>query len=81
MLHARSTLSHETINWQSDCIVGSKQNCMVGFTCPDSTIYDDKLVDKNMFLDGGGKYCNCWRNPRIDDKWVPNLEVALQQLG
>ena len=79
MLHARSVLGYETVDWQETCKTDAKHNCKVGFACPDSTTYTDKLVDKNKFTDDHGNYCNCWRNQHID-KLVPNLEVALHQL-
>lgn len=79
MLHARSTLPYETANWRTACVMESKEKCRVGFGCSDNTTYTDKLVDKNMFLDEQGKYCNCWRNHHVED-WVPKLENALLEL-
>ena len=79
MLHARSTLPHETTGWKTACTKESKDKCRVGFACSDSTTYTDKLVDTNMFVDDQGGYCNCWRNHHIEG-WVPKLEEALQEL-
>ena len=80
MLHARSVLPYETVNWQTACASQSKENCKVGIPCPDSTEYVDKLVDKNLFTDEKGSYCNCWRNHHVE-KWIPRLEAALRELG
>lgn len=80
MLHARSVLPYETVNWRTACVSESKENCKVGFACSDSTEYVDKLADKKLFVDEQGGYCNCWRNHHIE-KWLPKLEAALQKLG
>ena len=79
MMHTRSILPFETSNFERACVHGSKEDCKVGFECPSTTKFDDKLVGKNAFLDDNGNYCNCWRNSHVD-KWIPLLDSALQML-
>lgn len=80
MLHARSVLPYETSEWREDCAKESRHECKVGFVCSDSTRYDDKLVNKNLFVTEKGEFCNCWRNHYIDE-WVPKVEAAMRRLG
>lgn len=48
--------------------------------CPDTTRYEDKLLDKNLFMDKNGLYCNCWVNNVIEKRLVPQLEEALAMI-
>eukprot|EP00977_Amphora_coffeiformis_P000189 scaffold54_cov158-Amphora_coffeaeformis.AAC.3 len=79
MVHSRSVLPYETSEWSTSCVKESNHECKVGFVCPDSTRYDDRLVNKNMFVDEKGDFCNCWRSQHIDE-WVPKLEASLRKL-
>lgn len=78
MVHARSVLPHETANRATACKLMSEETCMVGIVCPNSTPYDDKQVDKNLFTDEKGNYCNCWINDDIENLIVPKLKSAMK---
>ena len=80
MIHTRSVLPYETADWRTACTSESEKYCKVGIACSDSTVYVDKLVDKNMFVDEQGKYCNCWRNHHVE-RWIPKLKAALRKLA
>jgi hypothetical protein len=85
MLHTRSTLPHETVDWYKDCVVNSQEpSCKVGIPCFEdgaSTSLVHPFVDQNVLLNDTGQYsCNCWHNAQIE-KFVPGLEKALQELS
>lgn len=73
LIHTRSVLPHETQYRSNECRSGSKYSCTVGHLCPDETEFSDEAHKKNGFTDGAGKYCNCWKNAKIEDIYVPLL--------
>jgi len=64
---------------EASCRLGSKLACPVGLVCPDTTPYDDQLLNKNAFKDDTGNYCNCWTNERLEVELLPKLERALSE--
>lgn len=79
LIHARSTLPHETMTRTTDCRVGSKSDCVVGHVCEDSVVYDDEVHGNNVFRNPDGSYCNCWRNPVVESVLAPQLEQRLRK--
>ena len=77
LIHSRSVLPHDTMRRTSECYLNSNYTCNLGYPCPDSVPFVDKLHKNNVFQDGNGSYCNCWRNTRVDDFFVPKLEALL----
>lgn len=77
MLHARSVLPHETTTRKVSCLLNSELFCAIGMNCPASTSYIDNLLDKNVFTDELGQYCNCWPNEHVEKELLPMLENAL----
>ena len=77
LVHTKSVLPYETMARNATCQLESKHPCAVGYVCPDSLPFDDKLHQKNVFHDDKGKYCNCWTNSHVEDYLVPKLEAAL----
>jgi hypothetical protein len=78
LVHTNSVLPHETMTRNATCQLGSKHVSAVGYTCPDSLPFDDKLHQKNVFRDENGSFCNCWVNPHVEGYLVPRLEAALK---
>jgi len=81
MVHARSVFPHETVSRDTTCQLNATDTCLIGFACPASTPYDDKLLDKNLFVDEDGKYCNCWLNEHVEHWLIPRLEKAVREVG
>jgi hypothetical protein len=79
LVHARSVLPHETRRRSAECYYGSKSGCMVGYLCDDSVAFIDVLHKNNSFQNPDGKYCNCWRNPVVDEILVPLLETRIKE--
>ncbi|KAL7576371.1 hypothetical protein ACA910_018181 [Epithemia clementina (nom. ined.)] len=77
LVHTKSILPHETMFRSSLCKTSSTHVCPVGFECPDSTAFVDKLHTKNIFHDEAGNYCNCWINHHLEDTLIPRLEKEL----
>lgn len=77
-MHARSVTPFETLNRDRACKVGSKEKCSVGYACPQTTSFNDKLIEENVFTDTKGEYCNCWVNDVIETKFVHRLEMNLR---
>jgi hypothetical protein len=78
LVHTKSVLPHETMTRSATCQLGSKHTCAVGYECPDSLPFDDKLHQKNVFHDDNGSFCNCWLNRHVEDYLLPRLEAALK---
>jgi hypothetical protein len=78
LVHTKSVMPHETMTRNATCWLGSKHVCQVGYTCPDSLPFDDKLHQKNVFHAENGSFCNCWVNRHLEDYLVPRLEAALK---
>lgn len=79
LIHARSVLTHEMRRRSSECYYGSRIGCMVGYLCDDTVIFVDELHKNNSFRNTGGEYCNCWRNPVVENVLVPLLEHRIQE--
>jgi hypothetical protein len=80
LVHARSALPHETRRRTAECFEGSKSNCILGFLCHDAVPFVDEKKTNNNFHNLDGSFCNCWRNPVIDDILAPKLEARLKGL-
>ena len=78
LVHARSVLPHETRRRSAECYANSKYTCMMGFLCDDEVEFVDELHQKNVFHNQDGGFCNCWRNPVVEDILVPKLEGLLK---
>jgi len=76
--HTKSIVPHETMYRSSICKLESNQACPLGYQCPDSTEFVDKLHQKNVFTDQEGNYCNCWINHHLEDTLIPLMEEELQ---
>jgi hypothetical protein len=46
---------------------------------PIATPFDDEKHRENVFVDAEGHYCNCWRNKKVEEFYVPKLEAMLKQ--
>ena len=91
LIHARSILPHETRLKSSQCYLGSKYTCQLGYLCDDSVPFRDAIHKDNKFFNTvttnssthgvttGKQFCNCWRNPVVDDTLVPELQRRLDQ--
>jgi hypothetical protein len=77
LVHARSVLPHDTRRRSGECYANSKYTCMMGFLCDDEVEFVDELHQKNVFHNKDGSFCNCWRNPIVEDVLVPKLERLL----
>merc|ERR1719464_870555 len=71
LVHARSVLPFETKRRSSECCLGSKFVCMMGYLCADDVKFSDELHQDNIFHNADGSYCNCWKNNIIEDVLVP----------
>ncbi|CAJ1947697.1 unnamed protein product [Cylindrotheca closterium] len=78
LIHARSILPHETRRRSAECFAHSKFKCMLGYLCDDSVDFSDEKHKENDFTNPDGSYCNCWRNPVVDDVLGPVLLKRLQ---
>lgn len=78
LIHARSILPHETKRRSAECFSHSKYKCMLGYLCDDSVEFSDEKHKENDFTNPDGSYCNCWRNPVVDDVLGPILRTRLQ---
>jgi hypothetical protein len=78
LVHARSVLPHESRRKTAECYLGSKFSCMVGYLCEDSVPFLDAVHKNNVFQNPNGSYCNCWRNPVIDETLVPLLAKRMK---
>lgn len=79
LLHARSVLPHETKYREQGCQTGSKYGCDLGHVCPDTTQYIDEMHQKKVFVDEQGRFCDCWKNQRVENIYVPKLNELLKQ--
>lgn len=79
LIHTRSVLPHETKRRSSECVLNSKNNCILGYPCPNSVEFVDGLYQKNAFRDEAGKYCNCWVNERVETILIPQVEAILHR--
>jgi hypothetical protein len=78
LVHTRSVLPHESQYREQGCQTGSKYGCAVGYVCPDSTPFEDEKHQQNVFVDAEGKYCNCWKNNKVEDELIPRLDAILK---
>jgi hypothetical protein len=78
LVHARSVLPHETKRRSAECHYKSKWSCNLGYLCEDEVPFSDEKHKDNIFQNADGRYCNCWRNPVIDNFLVPLLSARLQ---
>jgi hypothetical protein len=77
LIHAKTVLPHETMTRNRTCYLHSKNPCIVGRVCPETTLFSDEDHTKNIFVDEHGKFCNCWINAHVEQHLVPRLEAAL----
>lgn len=78
LIHSRSILPHETMRRSAECFNKSPWNCMLGYLCEDEILFSDEKHKDNTFQKSNGEYCNCWRNPVVDDTLVPLLAERIQ---
>ncbi|KAL3805733.1 hypothetical protein ACHAW5_010936 [Stephanodiscus triporus] len=81
LIHAKTTVPAETFTREKLCMLNAPSNCLVGIPCPDDLAFDDALHTKNVFHDETGKYCNCWKNRRVEEFWLPRLNDAMSKIG
>jgi hypothetical protein len=81
LVHARSVLPHETRRRSAECYLRSKFNCMVGHLCEVSVKFVDDLHKDNVFNNSDGSYCNCWKNPVVDQVLVPLLKARMKDMS
>lgn len=81
LVHARSILPHETKRRSAECYYKSKFKCMLGYLCEDDVDFVDEKHKDNIFQNSDGSYCNCWRNPVIDNVLVPLLMARMKTQG
>ena len=81
LIHAKTTVPAETFSRETVCVLNAPSNCLVGIPCPYDLPFSDALHTKNVFHDEDGKYCNCWKNRRVEDYWLPKLNNALSKIG
>lgn len=79
LVHTRSVLPHESQYREQGCQIGSKYGCAVGYVCPDSTPFEDEKHQDNVFVDAEGKYCNCWKNGKVENEYIPRLDSLLKE--
>ena len=78
LIHARGVLPYETMNRDEACRLGSRLKCNAGHLCDDSVEFKDAVHNDNVFRNPDtGAYCNCWKNPVVEDTLVPLLEKEL----
>lgn len=81
LIHAKTTVPAETFSREKMCVLNAPSNCLVGIPCPDDVDFNDALHTKNVFRDENGKYCNCWKNRKVEEYWPPKLNDALSKIG
>jgi hypothetical protein len=81
LIHAKTTVPAETFSREKMCVLNAPSNCLVGIPCPDDVDFNDALHTKNVFRGENGKYCNCWKNRRVEEYCLPKLNDALSKIG
>jgi hypothetical protein len=79
LVHTRSVLPHESQYRDQQCKIGSTYDCAMGYLCPDTTPFIDEKHKENIFMDAEGHYCNCWKNDKVEENFVPKLSSMVQQ--
>jgi hypothetical protein len=79
LIHTKTVLPHETASRRTSCYNASKNVCVVGYACHNTTPFDDSVHTKNIFHDNNGIYCNCWVDEDIERYWIPLLEKAIAE--
>jgi hypothetical protein len=54
---------------------------MVGHLCEVSVKFVDDLHKDNVFNNSDGSYCNCWKNPVVDQVLVPLLKARMKDMS
>ncbi|KAI2510193.1 glycosyltransferase [Fragilaria crotonensis] len=79
LVHARSVLPHESQYRDQGCKTGSPYGCDMGYLCPDTTPFVDEKHKENAFVDAEGRYCNCWKNDKVEDRYIPQLNSMVKR--
>ena len=77
LLHLRTVPSPETMMRSRNCQLGSAAPCLLGYQCPSTTTFNATLQRKNLLKTKDGKFCNCWVNPHIEKRVIPQLKAVL----
>ena len=78
LVHTRSVLPNESQYRDQACKIGSTYGCAMGHLCPDTTPFVDEKHKDNVFVDADGRYCNCWKNDKIEENFVPKLNSMIK---
>jgi len=81
LIHAKTTVPAETFSREKMCKLNAPSNCLVGIPCQDDLPFSDALHTKNVFRDENGGFCNCWKNRKVENYWLPKLKDALSKVG
>jgi hypothetical protein len=79
LVHTRSVLPHESQYREQGCKIGSVYGCDMGYLCPDTTPFVDEKHKENAFVDAEGRYCNCWKNDKVEEIYIPKLNSVVEQ--
>lgn len=79
LVHARSILPHETRRRSAECYSKSTFKCMLGYPCEDTVPFSDVKHKDNSFQNPDRNFCNCWRNPVVQDVLAPQLLARLRR--
>lgn len=74
MLHTKAVATQDTADWLNACKGESRLTCRIG------NPYPDGAYEANITKDSGGWMYNCFVNKRIENYWVPQLELEMAQL-
>lgn len=77
MLHTKSKVAHNTMNWKRQCKIPTKSEhgCHLGFAYPIGANPTKEKFDKD-----GWAY-NCYINEKIETYWWPRLVQAIKARG
>lgn len=77
MLHTKSKVAHNTMNWKRQCKIPTKSEhgCHLGFAYPIGANPAKEKFDKD-----GWAY-NCYINEKIETYWWPRLVQAIKARG
>ncbi len=79
LVHAKSIMPEEAVPRNARCKFKVHPGCLVGIPCSDDLPFDDK-THQDGFIDKDGRFCNCWKNQKLEKLWIPLLEDSLKKL-
>jgi len=75
MLHTKSLVSTDTLNYESACKLNNTDKCWLGFPFPNN------VKNEGILSDADGYEYNCYQIEKVNNYWGPLLRSTMEKRG